>query len=189
MAVITDVYTHPRVLGIKHWITKIPGGEVELLPEPGMAVRYVMFAVLAEVSAVGVDDRGRVEIHAWHVLFVDRNNNHHFMLRCDLLHELNGRPIRHALCQFVPASVLLRAKIRAIEKLLQTEDFRFLARRLIDQFQVFVDHRLPDLFERAIGAECIAGLNQSAADNARHGSSKSTVEKRTIAETTYPLIF
>ena len=39
-----------------------------------------------------------------------------------------------------------------------------------------------DLLERAIGAERVAGLNQGATDNARHGSSNSTVEDRTIAE-------
>ena len=77
--------------------------------------------------------------------------------------------VGHALGEFVPAGILLGAKIRSVKKFLQAEDLRFLFRGLLDQLQVLVDHGLPDLRQRTIGAERIAGLNQTAADIAGHG--------------------
>ena len=80
------------------------------------------------------------------------------MLRRNLLHEPRGRAVGHALRQFVPARVLFRTKIRPVEKLLQAEDLRLLARGLLDQLQVLVDHGFSDLREGTLGAERVAGL-------------------------------
>src|SRR5215471_17176487 len=181
MPVITDIHTHARILGLKDRIAKVSGREVKLFPESGMAVRNVVLAVFAQIAAVGVDDCRRVEVHTGHVLFVNRNNHHHFVLRRNLLHESNRRPFGNRFGQLVPAFILLCAEIRTIEKFLQAQDLRFLASSLFDQLKVLVDHRLPDLRERAVGVERVCGLNQGAADIARHKSSNSTVEERTIA--------
>ena len=177
MPVVADVHTHTRILGLKYWITKIAGGEVELLPESRMAVRNVMFAVFAEIAAVGIYDGSGVEIHARHVHFVDRYHHHHFVLSRDLPHQLNRGSFRHGFSKFVPTRILLSAKVWSVEKLLQTEDSCLLARCLLDQLQVFIDHGLTDLSKRAISTDRVAGLNQGAADNASHGSSNSTIEE------------
>jgi hypothetical protein len=47
---------------------------------------------------------------------------------------------------------------------------------------MLVNHGFPDLLERAISADCVAGLNQGAADNARHCVLQ---EKLTIEEKNY----
>ena len=135
-----------------------------------MAVRDVMLAIFAEIFSVGVDDGGGVEVDAGHLLFVDRDDDHHVVLLGDLLHQLGGGAVGDALGQFVPAGVLLGAEIRAVEKFLQAEDLRFLLRGLLDQLEVLVDHGLANLRQRTIGGNGVAGLNQGAADIAGHGS-------------------
>jgi len=90
------------------------------------------------------------------------------MFRGELLHHTHRRSIRHSLCHFIPSRILLGAKIRAVEKLLQTENLRFFLRGLFDQFQVLVDHRLSDLGQRTFGAELVLSLYQGTAHNSRH---------------------
>ena len=141
-----------------------------------MAVRDMVLAIFSQITAVGIDHRGGIEINSRHLLFVNRNHDHHAMLRGELLHHAHRRAIRHPLGQFIPARILLRAKIRAVEKFLQAQDLRFLSRRLFDQLQVLVDHRLPDLGEGALCAERIAGLNQR--HNAQFGAWDATSEER-----------
>src|SRR5256885_5452267 len=181
MTVVADVDSDARVLGLEHRVSEIAGCKVKLLPESGMTVRNVMLAVFSEIAAVGIDDGGGVEINSRHLLFVNGDYDHHAMLLRDLLHEARGRSVRNALSQFVPARVLLRAKIRSVEELLQAENLRLFFRRLVDQLQVLVDHRLADLAEGAIGAKRVAGLNQGAANIAGHGVLP-RVEEGNIAE-------
>src|ERR1700678_4403526 len=97
MAVVANVNSDAGVLGFKNRIAKIAGSKVKLLPESGMAVRDVMFAVFSQVAAVGIDDSGSIEINAGHLLLVNRNHNHHAMFGGDLLHQANRRPIGNAL--------------------------------------------------------------------------------------------
>jgi hypothetical protein len=47
---------------------------------------------------------------------------------------------------------------------------------------MLVNHGFPDLIEWAISAECVAGLNQGAADNASH---RVLQEKLTVEEKNY----
>src|SRR5258708_1164151 len=178
MAVVADVDSDSRILGFEDGISQVAGSEVKLFPESGMAVRNVMLAIFPQISSVGIDHRGSVEVNARHLLFINGDDNHHAMLRSNLLHEPDSRPIGHALGQFVPASILLGAKVRAVEKLLQAEDLGLLLGGLLDQLDVLIDHRFSDLSQGAIGAESVAGLNQGTTDNPRHGSS----EEGTIAE-------
>jgi hypothetical protein len=80
-----------------------------------MHVRDVVLAVFAQIFAVGVDDRGGVEVEAGHLLFVDRDHDHHAVFGGDLLHQLRGGSVGNALGQVVPADVLLGAEIRTVE--------------------------------------------------------------------------
>ena len=187
MAVVANVNADASILCLKHGIAQIARSEIKLFPESGMAVRDVMLAVFAEIAAIGVDHRGGVEINAGHLLLVNRDHNDHAMFRGEFLHHAHRRTIGHALRQFVPTRILLRAEVRAVEKFLQAQDLRFLSRRLFDQLEVLVDHRLSDLGKRAIGAERIAGLNQGTAHNSRHETGPPRNE--TIAENCGGLTF
>src|SRR5579871_6086428 len=182
MPVVADINSNPCILRFKYGISQVAGREIELLPKSGMAVGDVMLAIFSEVAPVGIDYRGSVEIHARHMFFVNGNDHDHFVFGCDFLHQLGRWAVGYALGQFIPASILFRAKIRSIEKFLQTENLRFLSRGLLDQLHVFVDHRLPDLLEGALGAKRVAGLNQGATDIAGHGASL-ILRNKTIAET------
>ena len=145
------MYTPTRAYFVsKNGIAQVARREIKLLPESGMHVRDVMLAILAQILAIGIDHRGSVEVQARHLLFVDRNHDHHAVLGGDLLHQLGGRAIGHALGQVVPANVLLGAEIRTVEKFLQAEYLHFLLRGLLDQLQVLVDHGLLDFRQRAV---------------------------------------
>ena len=63
--------------GLEHRISEIARREIELLPEAREAVRDVRLAILAEILAVGVDDRRGVVVDAGHLLFVDRHDHDH----------------------------------------------------------------------------------------------------------------
>ena len=53
-------------------------------------MRDVMLAVFPQVSPVRIDHRGSVEVHAGHVLFVDRNDDDHLVLCRKLLHQIES---------------------------------------------------------------------------------------------------
>src|SRR5579863_5326985 len=116
--VVTDVNADAGVFGFENRVAEITGREIKLFPEAGMAVRDMVLAILAEIAAIGVDDGGRIEIDTRHVFFVDGNDDHHLVFGGDFLHELRGGAIGNALDKFVPAGVLFRAKVRAVEELL-----------------------------------------------------------------------
>src|SRR6202162_2454172 len=97
MTIVANVDSDPRIFGLEDWISKIAWGEVELLPESGMAVRNVVLAIFSKIAAIGIDHGGGIEIHSRHLLFVDGNNNHHAMFAGDLLHHAHGGTIRHSL--------------------------------------------------------------------------------------------
>src|SRR5580692_2011120 len=80
MAVVANVNAHPRIPCLKDGIAQIARGEIKLLPETGMAVRDVMLAILPEITAIGVDHGGSIEVNAGHLFFVDRNYDRHAML-------------------------------------------------------------------------------------------------------------
>src|SRR6267378_7005732 len=74
MAVVTDVHTDAGVPSLEYGVAGVSRREVKLFPEPRMAMRNVMLAVFAEIAAVGVDDRGGVEVDAGHLDLVDRDD-------------------------------------------------------------------------------------------------------------------
>src|ERR1700675_1516825 len=71
MAVVADVDADAGVFRFENGIALVSGGEIKFLPESGMHVRDVVLAVLAQVLAVGINDRGGVEVQAGHLLLVD----------------------------------------------------------------------------------------------------------------------
>src|SRR5690606_27430549 len=128
-----------------------------------------LLAILAEVAPVGVDDRRGVVVDPAHRLLVDRHDDHHRVLLGVGRQPLGGRS-RDRLGRLVPARILARAEVRAVEHLLQAEDLHALATGLVDQWQVLLDHRLADLGDRAtLAVDRIGALDQPAAYGIGHG--------------------
>src|SRR5439155_1522100 len=92
VAVVADVHADLPHGGVEDRVAEVAGAEVELLPE-AVDVRDVRLAVLAEVLAVGVDDRGGVVVDAGLILFIHRDDQHHPVLPGQLLHELRRRTL------------------------------------------------------------------------------------------------
>ena len=128
MAVVADVNADAGVTRLEDRITGVTRREIKLFPKARVAMRNVVLAIFAQVAAVGVDHGGRVEINAGHFDFVDGHDEDHLMFLREFLHVRDGRAIGHGLGQFVPARLLLGAKIGAVEKFLQAEDLHFFLR-------------------------------------------------------------
>ena len=125
---------------------------------------------LPDVAAVGVEDGGGVVVHPLRLLLVDGHHHRHLVLARDLLHEADGRPVGHPLRELVPARVLLRREVGAVEQLLQAEHLHAARAGLVDEAQVLGDHRLAHVGQAGlVGREDVAGLDQAAADDAWHG--------------------
>src|ERR1700722_11010793 len=168
MPVIADINSDGSVLGLENGIAEITGREVELLPESGMHVRDVMFAVLTQIASVRIYDGCGIEVHPRHLLFVNRDHDHHVVLGSDLLHQFNCGSVRNSFREFVPADVLLGTEIWAVKQLLQAKYLHLLFRRLLDELQVLIDHGLLDLRQRAVAAHYIPCLDETTAHNAGH---------------------
>src|SRR5947209_736666 len=168
MPVIADVNSHARMPRLEDGIAGVSRSEVELLPESRSDLRDVVLAVFTEILPIGVDDCSGVEIKAGHLLFIHGNNNHHLVLGRDLLHQLRGWTVGHALGHLVPFLILFGAEVGTVKELLKTENLHLLLRSLFNQFQVFVDHGFLDLSHAVIWAKGIMSLNKAAADNSRH---------------------
>src|SRR6202158_2156061 len=119
VAVVADVHADAGITSLEYGIAGVSRREVKLFPKARVTVRNVVLAVFAEVAAVGVDDRGGVEVDASQLDLVDRAAEHHLVLLRELLHQRDRGAVRDALGQLVPASLLFGAKVGAVEKLLQ----------------------------------------------------------------------
>src|SRR5687768_6374272 len=168
VAVIADVHADIRITRLEHRVAEVPGAEVELLPEPGRAVRDVVLPILAEIRAVGIDDSGGVVVDAGAVLFVEWHDDDHLVLLGDLLHEPSGRPARDGLDRVIPSCTLLGAEVRAGEDLLHAEELHAFLPRTLDQRHVLGNVRLADGLERFSGAAGVRGLNETGFDETRH---------------------
>src|SRR5712664_2060501 len=115
VAVVTDVDADAGEARLEDGVAGISGSEIKLFPEARMAMGNVVLAVFAEVAAIGIDDRGGVEVDAGHFDFVDRDNKNHLVFLSELLHGRDRRTARDPFGEFVPAGLLLGAKIRAVE--------------------------------------------------------------------------
>ena len=110
----------------------------------------MVLAVLAEVAAVGVDDRGGIVIDAGHLAFVDRHDHHHLVLLGELLHQLDRGP-RDRLGDVAPLRVLAGAEVGAVEDFLQAEELDALLACFLYIRKVLVHHGVPDLGDRGAG--------------------------------------
>jgi hypothetical protein len=167
VAVVADVDADRREARLEDRIAKVARLEEVLLPE-ARGVRDMVLAVLPEIGAVVVVDRGGVVVDTRLLAFVDRHDHRHPVPFCALGDEVGGRPW-HALGDVVPVRVLRRTEVRAVEDLLQPQDLDALLAGLVDERQVDVDGRLTDLLERGgrvgQGSGC---LDQAADDSSRH---------------------
>src|ERR1700761_4355117 len=158
---VADVDADLADRGVEHRVAEVARPEVVLLPEP-VDLRDVVLAVLAEVAAVGVDDRRGVVADALLLDLVHRDDQDHVQLPGQVLHELGRGAAGHLLGPAVPLRVLHLAEVRAVEQLLQAGDLGPLAGRLAQRVDGVLDHGL-----------LVAGpllLDQCGA-NGRHGSS------------------
>src|SRR5258708_2279116 len=171
MAVVANVNTDASVTSLKNGIAGVPRREVKLFPEARMAVGNVVLAVFAQITAVGVNDRGGVEINAGHLDFVDRDDEDHLVLLSKLLHGCDGGTVGDFLGELVPASLLFGAEIRAVEKFLEAEDLNFLLGGVGNQALVLGDHLFPDVSKRVIfRGPFTLGLNQATEDDTGHAT-------------------
>lgn len=113
--------------------------EVVLLPE-AFDLREVVFAVLAEVRAVGVDHRRGVVVEAGLLDLEDGDDDHHPGLPGEVPHPADGRPVRDGLGPAVVLRLLHLAEVGRVEHFLETDDLRALPGRLAGVLLMLGDH-------------------------------------------------
>src|SRR6266705_150474 len=171
MAIVTDVNADAGVTRLENGVACVSGGEIKFLPEARVTVGNVVLAVLAEVAAVSVNDRSGVEVDAGHLHFVNGNDKNHLVFFGQLLHERDGGPVGDALGQLIPAGLLFRAEVRAVEKLLKPQDLHFFLRGIGDQALVLGNHFFLDVRQRILFRRPLTlGLNQATTNHARHAT-------------------
>ena len=143
VAVVADVDADLADGGLEDRVAEVAGPEVELLPE-ALDVGDVRLAVLAQVRAVAVDDRGGVVVEPVDplVLLVHRDDEDHAGLPREVLHPLRRRAVRDALGVGVVLPVLDLAEVGTVEELLEEHELGALLRRLVGVALVLLDHRL-----------------------------------------------
>src|SRR5215510_2646419 len=102
MAVIADVDADAGKPGLENWITQITRLEIELLPESGMGMRYMILTVLSQVATISVDYGGSVVIDPGNFFFINGDDQDHLMLASKLLHKPDCRAVGDLLNRFVP---------------------------------------------------------------------------------------
>jgi len=187
MAVVADVNADAGVARLEDGIAGITRSEIELFPKAWMAMRNVVLAIFAEVAAVGVDHRGRIEIKPGHFDLVNGNHEDHLMFFRELLHVRDSGAVGDGLGEFVPTSLLLGAKIGAVEKFLESEDLNFFLCCGGDEVVMLRHHFLFDLRERILlRRPFTTGLDQTAADNTGHDHLPTSFMQEMLAKV-YPV--
>jgi len=102
----------------------------------------VVLAVLAEVGAVRVDDRGGVVEDAGLLLLVHRQYEDDAVLLRKCLEPLDDRPVGDLLGVLVERRVLDLAEVGPVEQLLEAQDLSTLGGRVAHRLLVHPDHRL-----------------------------------------------
>ncbi len=127
-------------------------------------------AILAEVLAGTIDHGRGVVVDPFVFDLVNRDDQRDAQFFCQRLHQVDRGSVRNRLGRVVPARALLGAEVGSVEDFLQADDLRAFAGCLADQAEVLVDHGLLDLGQRLLGGLHVGGLDERAANNARHGS-------------------
>src|SRR5262245_9690037 len=168
MPVVADVDPDLSRGRVEDGVSKVAGAEVEFFPEPRAHVRDVMFPILPEIRAVSVDYGGGVVVDAGNLFFVNRHDEHHAVLSCDLAHSLNRRSLGDAFHHLVPAGLLLGAEVRAVEEFLETQKLHASPRRFVNERQVLVEHPLLDVVSGTFEGDVSLDLYQPAAHDPAH---------------------
>src|SRR5439155_6896343 len=161
--VITDIDADRGVARLEDGIAEIAGLEEKLLPEAGR-MRDVVFPVLAEVTAVGVDHRRGVVVDTRHLALVDRHDHHHLVLLGELLHALDRRTWNR-LGDVAPLGVLTGTEVWAVEDFLQAEDLDAFFACFLYIRKVLLLHRRADLRDGGVRVvDRIRHLDEAADD-------------------------
>src|SRR6267143_2230574 len=181
MAVVADVHADAGITSLENGVAGVSRREVKFFPKTRVTVGNVVLAVFAEIAAVGVDDRGGVEVDAGHLDLVDWDNEDHLVFFGELLHGRDGGAAGDFFCQFIPASLLLGAEVRAVEKLLQSEDLHLLLGRGGDQVFVLSDHFFLDVRQRILfRGPFTLSLNQATANDTGHATPPEQTQAKSL---------
>ncbi len=141
MAVVADVHAHLADGGVEHRVATVAGREVELLPE-ALGVRDVLFAVLAQVLPIGIDDSRRVVVQAGAHNLVHRQHQHNARFASDALEALGGGAVGDLLGVVVVLGLLHLTEVGTVEELLEAHHLGPRGLGLVYCLLVFVEHGL-----------------------------------------------
>ncbi len=159
VAVVADVDADAADGGVEDGPAEVARAEVVLLPE-ALDLGDVVFAVLAEVAAVGIDDGGGVVVEALGLELEDRYDDDHAGLAGERLHALDGGAVGDGFGPAVVLGFLDLAEVRGVEHLLEADDLRALGGGPAGVLLVLGDHRL--------GVSGPGGLDECGADDLGH---------------------
>src|SRR6185436_1239293 len=179
--VVADVNAELDVSRLEHRVAQVARLEEELLVETRIHLRDVGLSILAQVLAVGVDDRGGVVVHAGHRFLVDRNDHHHAIFLRVLLHELCGVAIGNRFGRRVPFAILAGTKVRLREDFLEAQYLHARGARPVDERNVRLEHAVPDLLRTHGGLALQSHLDQPALEFAHPSSRRLTCFRPRIA--------
>ena len=162
MAVVANVNAELDVGGIEHRVPGIARLEEELLVKTGVDLRNVCLAVLAEVLSVRVDNRCSIEIHAGHVLFIERHDDYHGVLPGVVLHQLRRWAVGNLLGGCIPLAVLAWTEIGLGKDFLKTQHLHTLVGGALNKGNVCFEHALANLVGRHGAITLQAHLDQAA---------------------------
>ena len=80
----------------------------------------MVFAILAEISSIGIYYRSGIIQNTSLFFFINRNNHHHIIFFGIDLHSLNGRAW-NGFRTFIPGFILTRTEIRGIKNFLEAK--------------------------------------------------------------------
>ena len=102
VAIVANVDAHLADPRREDRIAKVAGPEIKLLKKARIALGDVRFTVLAQVRAVGVDDRGGVVIDPGQVFLVNGHDEANAVLFGQFHHQFGCRPVGNALGERIP---------------------------------------------------------------------------------------
>ena len=167
MAVVAYVNAEFQIRRFENRVTRVTRLEEKFLVEPGIDLRNMSLAVLAEELSVRVNYSRSIVVNTGHVLFVNRHDDDHVVLLRILLHQLRCVAIGNFLGGGIPLGVLAGAKIGLCKNFLETQNLYALFAGIFDVWNVSFEHTVPNLvgLHRAVAFE--RHLNQTAL-NFRH---------------------
>ena len=121
--------------------------EIKFFPKTGMDVGNVVFAIFAQISPIGVDDRGGVVINTGLVHLVNGNDQDQAETAGRFHHQLRGGAVRNFFSGVVPAGILLATEIRTVKNFLQTNHLAALGGGLLDHGNMLFNHGSLDFIQ------------------------------------------